>query len=255
MNLHQWRYPMAAGALAALLSSATTRASIMGFGDFSQFTINQDDAGAAPTFPAPGSIQLVNGAGEARSIFANTPQGVAQFTASFTYQVLNAGQDEGAAFILQNDPRGASAVGPGNHGFNGITNSAEVTFNIGENQSGVFTDGVGYNGLRGFSLSPVNLASGDPINVQFSFSGSTMTESLQDTVTSASFSNSFTLPVPSIVGGDSAYVGITAGSGADSVNQIFSNFQYTSTSPVPEPASVGLFMAGAALCMRRRRLA
>lgn len=254
MCLHKWRYRIGACALAVLLSSATTRAGIMGFGDFSQFTINQADSGAAPTFPAPGTIELVNGAGEGRSIFDDTPQGVAQFTASFTYQVLNPGQNEGAVFVLQNDPRGPNAVGPDNHGFSGITNSAEVTFNIGENESGVFTDGQGYNGLRGFSLDPVNLASGDPINVQFTFDGSTMTESLKDTVTSASFSQSFTLPVTSAVGGDLAYVGITAGSDTDSVDQLFSNFQFSGTTAVPEPASIGLFMAGAALCMRRRRL-
>ena len=71
------------------------------------------------------------------------------------------------AFCIQNDPRGASALGGagGNLGVSGIVPSAEVELNI------FATQGVGYafhtNGATQSYLNTggVNLQSGDPIGV------------------------------------------------------------------------------------------
>jgi hypothetical protein len=240
------------GCVAASLIPSLARGNIIGFGNFSGFTINQNDSGSPPIFPSPGTIELVNGVSEARSVVANAQQNVSQFTASFTYQVINPGQDEGAVFILENDPGGAAAVGTGNHGFRRIQNSVDVTFNIGDNNTGLFTDGNGFGGLSGSDMSPVSLASGDPINVQFTYANSTLTESLVDPVTSAHFSTTYSLSIPSTVGGSAAFVGITAGSSTDSVDQLFSNLQFSST-VTPEPAGLSVLVLTTLPLRRRNR--
>ncbi len=237
-------------------ASATADASIMGFGDISQFTVNQNDSGSPPTIPSAGTIELTNGTKETRSIFANTPQNVSQFSAAFTYRATNAntfGTNPGAAFVLEDDPRGATAVGNSvnAYGFSGITKSVGVTFDLGSNATGLFTNGNVTGGAA--NVSPVSLVSGDPINVQLTYSGSTLTESLLDTVTSASFTTTDLVltSIPTTVGNSTAYVGFTAGSSdIGTADEFFSNFQFTSA--VPEPSGLALLAASAAFALSRR---
>jgi hypothetical protein len=242
-------------AFLGVLAPPAAHANIMGFGNFSGFTVNVDDTGSAPTVSS-GTIRLTNAGtvNESRSIFFNTPQSIAGFTASFTYQESAGanGLDPGACFVLQNSTSGAGAVSTGDFGYAGLPgNSIGVTLELGGNASGYYTDGSYGGGSP--STSPVNLLSGDPINVTLTYNGSTLQESLLDTTTNASYSNSFLIltPIPTVLGGSTAYVGFTADSygssdffGGDAVNQSFSNFQYT-TSPVPEPSTFALLGVGA----------
>jgi hypothetical protein len=245
--------------LGLLLPSAAVHASIIGFGDFSGFTVNQNDSGAAPTVPSAGTIELTNGEDEMRSIFANAPQNVSQFTASFTYQVTGSSTNfvnPGATFVLENDPRGASAVGtPFWHdGFQGIAKSVGITFDLNSNTTGLFTDGA--LGSGGTNVSPVNLLSGDPINILLTYSGSTLSESLFDTTTSASFQTTQLVltSIPTTIGGSTAFVGLAAASPNVGDDQFFSNFQFVSA--VPEPASLGILaIGGVGMLLRSRRRA
>jgi hypothetical protein len=102
------------------------------------------------------------------------------------------------------------------------------------------------------NVSPVSLISGDPINIQLVYSGSTLTESLFDTTTLASFSTTDLVltSIPTTVGGSTAFIGLTAGSPGDA-DEFFSNFQFTTS--VPEPASCGLLGIGATAALMRRR--
>jgi len=250
-----YRFVASAG-LATALVSASAGAAITGFGDFSQFTITQNDANSPPTVPAAGTIELTNGGGEDRSIFADTPQNISSFTASFTYQArqfITFGANPGAAFVIEEDPRGAAAVGneTNNFGFHGITKSVGITLEIASDSTGIFTGGNITTGDA--SVSPVNLGSGDPINVQLTYTGSTLTETLTDTTTLASYTTTDLIlqNFPTTVGSPTAYVGFTAGSD-QSASEYFSNFQFTS---VPEPASMVFLSAGLLplLCRGRTR--
>jgi hypothetical protein len=243
-----------------MFASGTAYADINGFGDFSGFTYNQSigDSGSAPTI-SPGKIDLTNpGAAESRSLFANIPQNISQFTTSFTYQmgnhssVFGGGDGFGAAFVLQNSPGGASTVSTDDHsyGYGGIGKSVAISLEPSDagSNSGYYANGVIGGGSH--TTSPVFLSSGHPINVTISYSGSTLHESLLDTVTSASFSTTYLTNISSILGGSTAYIGITAdGNGNESADQMFSNFQVN----VPEPASFGILAAGTVTMLLRRR--
>lgn len=243
--------PIIGSATLLLLLAATTRADISGFGNFSGFTVNVNDSGNAPTVSS-GTIHLTNGSGESRSIFYNTPQDISQFAASFT---VTGGTAPGIAFILQTSTAGAGAVAPdygGDWGYVGFPGKS-VAIIIGSS-TGYFTNGNVGSGT--FSTSPVNLGSGDPINVTLTYDGTLFQESLVDTKTLASYSTSYLIltKLPTVLGGSTAYVGIGAGTDSSGANQTFSNFQFTSGS-VPEPASLSLLaLPGALLLLRRRRL-
>jgi hypothetical protein len=245
----------ALAAFAGFLVSSVARADFTGFGDFSEFTVNVNDSGSAPTV-SNGTIHLTNGNNDYRSIFYDTPQNISQFTASFTYQAIGPSYTCGACFVLENSTAGASAVGNGYLGYGGITGkSLGVTLETSGNLTGYYTNATFGGGSQ--STSPVNLVSGDPINVTLTYNGSLLDESLLDTKTSASYSTSYLVltKFPTVLGGSTAYVGLTANT-TGTIDQYFSNFQF---SAIPEPSTFALLGVGAVSLLgygwRRRRLA
>ena len=246
-------------ATAGVFAPAIAHADIIGFGNFSNFTINQADGSSAPSV-SPGSIHLTysSGGSEDRSIFCDTPQNVSQFTASFTYESANAASTEyaGVCFVLQNASAGLHAIGGNTGGSFGygygnpnMSNSAAIAlelgpvFNQGKSMTGLYTNGTVNAGSQ--PISPVNLYSGDPIDVTLSYDGSSLQETLLDTVTSASFTTGYLTNLPSLVGGSTALVGFTASTdgGYSTPDQFLSNFQFT-TSAVPEPSTFALLSVG-----------
>jgi len=232
------------------LSSGPAYADINGFGNFSGFTINQNDSGATPSVSIPNdSIQLVSGfSPQKRSIINNTPQSISSFSASFTATAL---EGDGACFVLENNAAGANAVGSF-AGYSGMTKSAAIgllTFTATTGGTGLFTNGsIGING--GSSCSPVALNI-DPISVDLTYDGTILSETLTDTKKNTTFSTSYIVNLPSVLGSSTAFVGFTSGATVDpGQGETISNFQFTT---VPEPASFGLLTAGAVTMLLRRR--
>ncbi|MDB5325113.1 MAG: hypothetical protein JWM57_682 [Phycisphaerales bacterium] len=266
--LTSFRGPMAlrAAALiggAALVTATPAHAAIAGFGNFSGFAINQTDNASPPTVSTgAGSIQLTNQRlGESRSIFATTPQNVSTFTASFTYTAvnINQGTTQGVAFVLQNGPSGAAAVGPadGQLGYGGITPSLAIGLQLigfSPSNTGLYKNGLVNGGAT--QTVPVDFYTGHPIDVTIGYAGgSFVSESLKDTVTGGTYSATYVLSpaLTTLLGGSTAYVGFTAstggvGSGSD---QTISNFNFTNT--VPEPASGATLLLTGLVGLRRRR--
>ncbi len=76
--------------------------------------------------------------------------------------------------------------------------------------------------------SGIVLSSGDTISAQLVYNGTTLTLNLTDTVTNNTFSQAFTVNIPSIVGANTAYVGFTGGTGGGTAIQNIKTWTFTS---------------------------
>jgi hypothetical protein len=189
------------------------------------------------------------GNGEAGSIFTKTKLSDTSFTTTFVLrdQAVNGGGADSLSFVLQNDPRGAAALGGGggDGGYAGIQNSIAVKFDLWSNGTHVPTTGLFFNGQSPHSDNPqdvtvkggISFLSGDPIQVTLTYNGTTLTESLRDTITGQTFSYDWLVNLPQILGGNTAYGGFTAGTGGASAIQDILSWTYQSI-PVPAVASL-----------------
>ena len=189
-------------------------------------------------------LQLTNGGlNEAGSAFYATPVNIQQFTTTFTFQLSNPTAD-GITFTIQNN--GPTALGgPGGLlGYGGIPNSVAIKFDLfndsgeGPNSTGLYTDGA-YPSMPAINLNGtgINLHSGDYFNATLIYNGTTLTMTLTDAITLATWSRSFTINIPAIVGSNTAYVGFTGGTGALTSSQKLTAWNYTPGPPLPSYAA------------------
>jgi hypothetical protein len=184
-------------------------------------------------------LQLTNGGlNQAGSVFWNAPINIQAFSTTFEFQ-LSAAQGNGFTFTIQNI--GPTALG-GNSaglGYQGVQKSVAIKFNFynyqneGDDSTGIYINGQSPV-LPSVDLTPsgIVLASGDSIQAQVQYDGTTLTLSLLDLVTSHKFTMSQAINIPQIVGGNTAYVGFTGGTGGLSSSQKILTWTYT-TQAVP----------------------
>jgi hypothetical protein len=182
------------------------------------------------------------GPGEAGSIFTSTRVNITEFTIGFTFvQAMGTNPTGGGfTFTIQNDPRGSAAVGPQGSGLGygpdtpggppGILNSVAIKFDLHDNfengaSTGLFTAGrsptVREAGLSSqfpdlsFPLdgTGIDLHSQDLFQATLTYDGSSLSETIQDTSTGATFTASYAVNIVALVGSTAAYVGFTGGSG------------------------------------------
>ena len=206
----------------------------------------------APNFGAgfaPGSMTLNGGAAfsgsnlvltdgntnEARSAFFNIPVNVQQFSTTFNVQLTNASGD-GFTFTLQGGgPKALGGTGS-SLGSRGIPKSVAVKFDLynnsgeGPNSTGMYLNGAAPT-VPALNLTGtgINLHSGDLLNVLLTYNGTTLTEVITDLVTGAMAIETYTVNIPAIVGGNTAYAGFTASSGGASAVQQILNWSYTTS--------------------------
>ncbi len=174
------------------------------------------------------AVTLTNGLGnETASLFLNYPQYIGAFVASFIYQDVGGGGADGAAFVLQNDSRGAAALGGGGGGlgYSGIAPSVALEFNIySANDPGIAFRTNGITGAPYAPTLPLNVAGGNPIGVMVRYDGTSLWLTLTDAVAQAFFSTNYTTDLPSLLGANTAYVGITGADGGTASTQRISSF-------------------------------
>ncbi len=175
------------------------------------------------------SLVLTNGGlHQAASAFFNAPQNIQSFNTNFKFQLTNPLAD-GFTFTIQN--AGPTALGSDGSslGYAGIVDSMAVKFDIHQNPgdpsnncTGVFVDGDVPIGLTSIDLTGtgINLRSGDAMEANITYDGEAIALTITDLVTLASWSSQpFVIDIPAIVGGNTAYVGFTAGTGGSSSTQ------------------------------------
>ena len=181
-----------------------------------------------------------------------TPVNVQTFTTDFTFQLTNAVAD-GFTFILQNAGPAAAGNGGSSLGFGGLAKSVAVKFDLfsnageGNNSTGLYTNGVGATvpaiNLGGgncttaapcpspttFAPGIPNLHSGDVFEVHITYDGTTLTMTITDVETSATFTTSWPINIPATVGANTAYAGFGGGTGGSTAVQQILAWTYNTT--------------------------
>ncbi len=185
--------------------------------------------GNSVTTTTPTLTLTDNVGGEARSAWLKLAVNIASsFTASYTYTASGSKAADGIALAFQNEGTAALGGTGGDLGYVGITGAtAAYEMNI-YNGHTIGTNFVTTNTSMTYnSTGNVLLQSGDPINVVLTYNASaqTMTESLTDTVTNATYSHVYSgVNLESVLGSSTAYVGFTGGDGGALSVQTVSNF-------------------------------
>ena len=198
-------------------------ASVVGL-QLNGFANNSDDS----------RLQLTTGGtNQAGSAFYTQPINIQAFTTNFTFQ-LSAAKADGFTFTIQNvGPKAMGSLGGALGYSSAITKSVAVKFDIhnnageGNDSTGVFTNGA-IPTIPAVNLAPsgIILASGDIIAAQISYDGTTLTLTLNDVVVGKTFTYSTPINIPQVVGGNTAYVGFTGGSGGSGASQKILTWTY-----------------------------
>jgi hypothetical protein len=200
-------------------------------------------------------LQLTDGlTNEAGSAWFNNPVNIQNFTNDFTFQLSNA-QADGITFTIQNT--GVTAIGPSGGGLGygpdspggtgGIPKSVAIKFDLYDNagegvdSTGLYTNGVSPTTPRTDLTGKVDLHSGDTFSVHMVYDGTTLTMTITDGVTGATFTTSWTVNIPSIVGGNTAFVGFTGGTGGLTASQKIETWSLVSGGTAPQPATPPIF--------------
>jgi hypothetical protein len=162
---------------------------------------------------------------EAASAFYTTPVNVQSFSTDFNFK-LDLPAADGITFTLQGVGPGALGANGGGLGYAGIGKSVAVKFDIhnnageGVNSTGLYQDGASPT-VPAINLTGtgIDLHNRCVFHVHLSYDGTTLSMRLSDPVTHAAFTKSFTVDIPAIVGGSTAYVGFTGGTGAETATQ------------------------------------
>jgi len=186
-------------------------------------------------------LQLTNGGNfQAGSAFYATPVNIQSFTTDFVFQLSNPAGD-GITFTIQNEGPGALGADGGSLGYATIGKSVAIKFDIysnageGPNSTGLYIDGavptVPAVNLAG---TGIDLHSGDAIDAHITYDGTTLSLTLTDNLTLATWSYAWPINIPATVGGNTAYVGFTGGTGSSSSSQKIEAWTYIAgPSPVP----------------------
>jgi alpha-L-arabinofuranosidase len=179
-------------------------------------------------------LRLTDGKGPEGYVgWYNIPVNVQKFTTDFTFSNSNAIAD-GFTFAIQNG--GVWNIGNNGQGlgYAGMKASVAIKFDLYDNAGeGSDSTGIYLNGASptmpsvDMTASGVNLHAGNTMHAHVTYDGTTLTITITDTVTNATFTTSQAVNIPATVGGNTAYVGFTAGTGALSAVQNILTWTYT----------------------------
>src|SRR5262249_35846092 len=159
---------------------------------------------------------------EAGSVFTTSRVNVSSFNTTFTFRMHDGSNPmaDGMAFVLQSDTPSALGFGGGDLGYAGIPSSLAIKFDLFDNaRQGPDSTGIFFNGDAptvpsapgeqsiDLSSSGIDLHSQDVFQVTLSYNGVTLTETIKDTTTNATFSTSYNVNIPALLGTSLGYAG------------------------------------------------
>jgi Legume lectin domain/Chitobiase/beta-hexosaminidase C-terminal domain len=201
-------------------------------------------------------LRLTDGGGsEASAAWFNSPVNIQQFTTNFSFQITpgNNSTADGFTFAIQGNntavlgPSGG-ALGYGNGPGGALSQkSVAIKFDLydnageGVNSTGLYTNGAApITPSVNLSGSGIDVHSGDVMNVQISYDGTNLSMAINDPTANATFTHSWPVNIPSVVGANTAFVGFTAGTGGLTAIQDILNWAFTpGTSGSVTPPSGG----------------
>ncbi|MGD9722726.1 MAG: Calx-beta domain-containing protein [Pirellulales bacterium] len=177
------------------------------------------------------------GMNEATSIFWPGAVDVTAFSTEFEIQLLpgTVPMADGMTFTIQGvGPTALGATG-GSLGYAGIPTSLAIKFDLYDNTGeGFSSTGLYLNGAYpsmddsiDLTAAGLDLHSGHVFAVSMTYDGTTLEVTITDTVTLATATQLYEVDIPAAVGGDTAYVGFTAGTGGFRAVQNVLNWVYT----------------------------
>lgn len=186
---------------------------------------------------------------EDSSAWYATPVNIQNFVTDFTFQTSPGNTADGFTFALQNNSTAALGVAGGGLGYGtdiagnpgGIPSSLAVKFDLfSNNGEGIDSTGLYVNGAApttpaiDLTGSGIDLHSGDTFAVHITYDGTNLVMRITDTVTNATFTQTWPIDIPTTVGGNTAYAGFTGGTGGLSATQ--SILSWTLSALVPASA-------------------
>ncbi len=207
---------------------------VYGNADHSGFTANSMALNGAASIVGTSLVLTDGGPNEAASAYDPTPVFVQKFTTAFDFQLTKA-KGDGFTFTILNVGNLYSTGGHGGGlGYEGLTPSAAIKFDLynnageGINSTGLYLDGAAPTaGAIDLTGTGIDLHSGDQMHAGISYDGTTLTLTLTDLATGATWLHPFTVDIPRAVGGDTAYVGFTAATGSSTAIQWILDWQFT----------------------------
>ena len=222
-----------AAVLAALGFASAAFGQVTGFGgNGTGWTLNGNTAGV-PAVSSDTLTVTTAANSEASSAWFNTAQDITNFVASFTYTDVSTGGADGFTFTLQNAGTSAIGGGGGGMGFTGINSAAADVFSLyGGNGGSASQFNLATTGspARTATTPAVDITTGHPINVTLSYrqADNAMVETLHDTSTNGTLTKVYRgIDLSSAVGGNTALIGFTGGTGGVNAQQTISNFSFT----------------------------
>jgi hypothetical protein len=172
------------------------------------------------------------GAFEAGSVFTNSKVNVASFASTFDFRLTSPAAD-GFAFVIQGaDPTALGTAG-GGLGYQGIGTSAAIKFDLsdnageGNNSTGLYLNGAAPTvPATDLTTAGLDLHSGHIFRASLAYLGGSLSVTLRDLTTGVTATQAYTVDLPGLVGGSTAYVGFTGGTGALTAEQEVLNWTY-----------------------------
>ncbi|HLH27549.1 MAG TPA: hypothetical protein VKW77_01460, partial [Acidimicrobiales bacterium] len=175
------------------------------------------------------------GLGEAASAYWQAPLDIVKFNTAFSFQLTNP-QADGFTFTIQNAGPGALGASGGALGYQGISPSVAIKFDLydnageGTDSTGLYIDGASPT-VPAIDLSGtgIDLHSQHVFDVSISYDGATMKVTETDETTQATATQTYTVDLPQILGDTAAYVGFTGGTGGLAAVQDILGWSYVPT--------------------------